>query len=258
MTKKNYRYIYGPVHSWRLGASLGIDLLSGKRKACNFDCLYCQLGQRKPWTKKRSVFVPTANIIEELNSLPPLDIDYITFSGMGEPTLARNLGHAITAVKKLRREKVAVLTNAALIHRADVQKDLRLADFVIAKIDACNQEVLMRVNRPPRTILLDRVLKGIRSFMATYQGRIALQIMLIKDNKHCIPALAAIVRAISPDEVQLNTPLRPCRVQRLSKKEIAHAKTYFRGLPVVTVYDTKRRKVQPLSKSTAIRRRTAP
>ena len=85
-TKKNYRYIYGPVSSWRLGISLGIDPISGKEKICSFDCIYCQLGKTKFFSKKRKIFIPAERIIKEIYLLPPLKIDYITFSGSGEPT----------------------------------------------------------------------------------------------------------------------------------------------------------------------------
>jgi len=123
MTKKQYKYIYGPVPSWRLGSSLGIDPLSAKDKICSFDCIYCQIGKTTIHTKKRKVFVSAEQLIEELKSLPPVDIDYITFSGRGEPTLAKNLGEMIAEVKKIRKEPVAVLTNASLLYDKEVRED---------------------------------------------------------------------------------------------------------------------------------------
>ena len=113
MRKRDFRYIYGPVSSWRLGISLGIDLLSPKRKICNFDCIYCQLGKTLKPIDKPKIYVKTKDVIEELKKLPRIKIDYITFSGRGEPTLAKNLGQVIKAVKKLNLAPVAVLTNAA-------------------------------------------------------------------------------------------------------------------------------------------------
>jgi len=130
--RSDFKYIYGPVPSWRLGSSLGIDPLSKDGKVCSFDCLYCQLGETKFLTDERKKFVPGEEVIGELDSLPTLKIDYITFSGMGEPTLASNLGQMIKAIKKIRKEKIAVLTNSSLMHREDVQKDLFCADFVVA------------------------------------------------------------------------------------------------------------------------------
>ena len=104
--EKKFNYLYGPVSSWRLGSSLGVDLISSDQKICSLACLYCQLGATMVKTKKRSIYVPTKEIIEEIKTLPPnLQADYITFSGMGEPTLAANLGEAIKQIRTLRYEK---------------------------------------------------------------------------------------------------------------------------------------------------------
>ena len=96
--------IYGPVSSWRLGKSLGIDLLSTKGKTCCFDCVYCQLGRTLHLLTERRQFVPGERLAEELESVKGLDIDYVTFSGMGEPALASNLGEAIELVKNIKWE----------------------------------------------------------------------------------------------------------------------------------------------------------
>ncbi|GAG26027.1 unnamed protein product, partial [marine sediment metagenome] len=180
---KNYKYIYGPVPSWRLGSSLGIDPLSEKVKICNFDCIYCQIGKTKIFAKERRVFVPTAKIIKEIKPLPAIRIDYITFSGSGEPTLAKNLGRMIKAIKKIRKEKIAVLTNSSLMHRKDVQKDLLLADFVVAKLDAHLQDIFVRINQPMKTIGLEKIINGIKKFKGRFRGKLALQIMFVKKNK---------------------------------------------------------------------------
>ena len=102
--KGKFKYIYGPVSSWRLGSSLGVDLLSGREKLCSFDCIYCQLGEIKTHTAQRRLYVPTKKVIAEIKTLPNIHVDYIAFSGRGEPTLAVNLGRTIKAIKKLRKE----------------------------------------------------------------------------------------------------------------------------------------------------------
>ena len=81
--KPAFKYIYGPVPSWRLGSSLGIDLLSQEEKICNFDCVYCQLGVIKKYTTERKIHIPVEKVIEELEALPNVSLDYITFSGFG-------------------------------------------------------------------------------------------------------------------------------------------------------------------------------
>ncbi|UCH12021.1 MAG: radical SAM protein [Candidatus Omnitrophota bacterium] len=252
---KNYKYIYGPVPSWRLGSSLGIDPLSEKVKICNFDCIYCQIGKTKIFAKERKVFVPTAKIIKEIKSLPAVRIDYITFSGSGEPTLAKNLGQMIKAIKKISKEKIAVLTNSSLMHRKDVQKDLLLADFVVAKLDAHLQDIFVRINQPMKTIGLEKIIKGIKKFKGKFRGKLALQIMFIDENKKYAKQISKIVRKIDPDEVQLNTPLRPCGVRPLSRKELAAIKQYFKGMNCIFVYGSEKKKVKPISKKETIKRR---
>ena len=160
-------FVYGPVSSWRLGASLGVDLLSREEKICSFDCLYCQLGQTDVHTTERKVYVPTEALLEEISALPPeLQIDFITFSGRGEPTLAANLGTAIEAVKKVRREPVAILTNASLVDRKEVRAEMARADLVVAKLDACSDELLRLINRPAAGIVFDEILDGLHDMLA--------------------------------------------------------------------------------------------
>ena len=256
MSEKKYKYIYGPVPSWRLGSSLGIDPISfAKGKACSFDCIYCQIGKTSIFSKQRKVFIPTAKIIEEINSLPPIEIDYITFSGTGEPTLAKNLSQIIKAVRKTRKEKIAVLTNSSLMDREDVQRDLSLADFVVAKLDACSQDLLVEIDRPAKSIKLDTIVKAIKEFRAKYKGKLALQIMFLKENQEKAGAIARIAKEIKPDEVQINTPLRPCGSKPLSKAELSVIKGYFKGLNSISVYESEKKKVRPISEKNTLRRR---
>ncbi len=256
MSEKKYKYIYGPVPSWRLGSSLGIDPVSmDKGKVCSFDCIYCQIGKTSIFSKRREIFVPTAKIIEEINSLPPIEIDYITFSGAGEPTLAENLGRIIKAVKKIRKEKIAVLTNSSLMDREDVQEDLSLADFVIAKLDACSQDLLLRINKPVKTIKFDTIVKAIKEFRSKYKDKLALQIMFLKENQKKAKEIARIAKEINPDEIQINTPLRPCGSKPLSKAELSIIKGYFKGLNSISVYESEKKRVRPISKKNTLRRR---
>jgi len=255
MGKKTYRYIYGPVPSWRLGSSLGIDPISRGEKVCTFDCTYCQIGKTICLTDERKIFVPSKGIIEELNSLPPLNIDYITFSGTGEPTLAENLGEMIKAVKQIRLEKVAVLTNSSLVHREDVMKDLFLADFVVCKLDASSQDVFERINRPIRNIKIGIVIRAIKDFKKYYKGKMALQIMFMEENKIYAKEIARIAKEINPDEVQLNTPLRPCGIKPLTKGEMAEIEEYFCSLNTVSVYRAEKKRVKPISSEDTLKRR---
>ncbi|MFH1868444.1 MAG: radical SAM protein [Candidatus Omnitrophota bacterium] len=252
---RDYKYIYGPVSSWRLGRSLGVDPISSERKICNFDCLYCQIGKAKAYTGRRKIFVPTADIINEIKRIPPVRLDYITFSGMGEPTLAKNLGLIIRAIRKIRKEKIAVLTNSSLIYKKDVQDDLRLADFVAVKLDVSSEALFKKVNRPKPGLKFYKILKGIKDFRARFKGKLALQIMLTERNRISARGVAVLTEYIDPDEVQINTPLRPCGVKPLSRQDIKEIKSYFKDRDIISVYDAKKKKARPVSTEGVFRRR---
>jgi len=258
--KSEFKYIYGPVPSWRLGSSLGIDLLLQEDKICNFDCVYCQLGPNKKHTVERKVYVPVEKIIKELGELPDTSIDYITFSGRGEPTLAANLGEGIKAVKLIRKELIAVITNASLIGSDEVRKKLILADFVIAKLDACSQELLQEINRPACGIEFGGIVEGLKAFKKNYQGKLALQMMFISNNKNYLSKFIYLANYIKPDEIQVNTPLRPCNVKPLTKEEVLKIKDYSisacKAINVVSVYDERTIKdIVSLSDADTLKRR---
>ena len=253
--KSAFKYIYGPVPSWRLGSSLGIDPLSQEGKVCTFDCIYCQIGKTKLFTDERKTFVRIPDLIDELGSLPPLKIDYITFSGTGEPTLAANLGQMIKAIKKIRKERIAVLTNSSLMYREDVQKDLFLADLVVAKLDAPSQNIFQLVNQSIETVKLDAIIQAIKDFKSCYLGKLSLQIMFLEQNKKYALEIAKIAKEINPDEVQLNTPLRPCKIKPLSEAELNAIESYFSGLNLVSVYKAERKKIKPISSEDTLKRR---
>lgn len=235
---------------------MGVDPISSARKICSFDCVYCQVRRAKPYTGSRKIFVPTDEIISEIRSLPAVKLDYITFSGAGEPTLAKNLGQIIRAIRKIRGERIAVLTNSSLIYRKDVQKDLQLADFVAAKLDASSTSLFKKINRPKPGLRFDRVVKGIKEFKAKYKGRLALQIMFMGENISCAGEIARLAEEIDPDEVQINTPLRPCGIKSLSRKDMDKIKGYFRNMDVSSVYDAKRKKVKPINMEGMTKRRS--
>lgn len=248
--------IYGPVASWRLGRSLGIDLLNTRKKACSFNCVYCQLGETDQFIVEPREFVSLEQLTSEIELLNPIKADYATFSGMGEPTLASNLGEAIEFARSNLDLPIAVLTNSALMFREDVRQRLVHADTVVAKLDVPNGELLATVNRPAPGLHFDQLKDGLRLFRGKYKGKLALQIMFIEANKDYALEIAALARQISPDEVQIDTPLRPCAVRPLPPKSIAEIKQKFTNFEnVVTVYEARKYKVLPLDLAETLRRR---
>jgi wyosine [tRNA(Phe)-imidazoG37] synthetase (radical SAM superfamily) len=252
------KVVYGPVPSWRLGRSLGIDLLS-RPKTCTFDCIYCQLGPTRYQVTRREEFVPTRQVLAELKALPPIEVDYITFSGMGEPTLAANLGETIRAVRKLLPWPVAVLSNASLLTCSDVQNELSQTDCVVVKLDASDPQTFEAINRPHEGITLSAILQGIREFRTRFWGRLALQIMFCAENQNRAYEIARLARHLEPDEVQLNTPLRPSTVSPLSPEEMQPIKEVFMGMRTVSVYEAQRISADILNiEETTVRRPVKP
>jgi len=235
---------------------LGIDLLNTRRKVCSFNCVYCQLGETTQFVAEPKEFVSLERLAKEIQSVRQIKADYATFSGMGEPTLASNLGEAIELARSILDLPIAVLTNSSLMFRKDVRQQLAHADTVVAKLDVPNEELFAMVNRPAPGLHFDQIKDGIRLFRDKYRGKLALQVMFIEANKDYASEIAALARQISPDEVQINTPLRPCAVRPLPPKNIAKVQREFTNFEsVVTVYEARKYKVLPLDLAETLRRR---
>jgi wyosine [tRNA(Phe)-imidazoG37] synthetase (radical SAM superfamily) len=122
--------------------------------------------------------------------------------------------------------------------REDVRRELARADLVMVKLDASNEEIFNAVNRPFKGYTLAEIIQGIRRFRKEYKGKLALQMMFVESNKGSAEEMAKIAGELWPDEVQINTPLRPCAVKPLSPQELAAIRDKFSGLKkVVTVYE---------------------
>ncbi len=133
----NFKYIYGPVPSRRMGLSIGISPIA--KGHCNYSCIYCQLGRTRCMTNKREEFFNCNEIIEEfkLYLRDNIDFDVVTIVGEGEPTLYSKLGNLIKELKLLTNKPVAVITNGALMSDSSVREELKNADIVLPSLDAC-------------------------------------------------------------------------------------------------------------------------
>lgn len=176
------------------GRSLGIDPISQKTKQCVFDCIYSQVDRALPSLIRRKNFVPAKGIVSEVRKLPKkTKIDYLTFSGNGEPTLAKNLGGIDRRSKKIRKEPVAVITNSSLLGERNVIIDLMRADLVMAKLDACSQELLKLVNNPLKSIVLSKIISNLKQFRRVYKKVLALQIMFVEKNMNHAGRIARFI-----------------------------------------------------------------
>lgn len=237
------KHIYGPVPSRRLGFSLGVDLVP--YKTCSLDCIYCQLGRTTQKTVARNLYAPIADIFEEVKEVVNQEkrIDYITFSGSGEPTLNSGIGALIKKVKAFTTIPIAVLTNGTLLFMEDVRKDLLNADVVLPSLDAASDVMLRKINRPHDVLNLDSIIRGLKRFRKIYKGRIWLEVMLIKnfnDNTEELSRIKITISDIQPDRVYLNTVVRPpseIYAKPLDRDEMMAVKNFLdRSCEVITEF----------------------
>ncbi|MDI6883739.1 MAG: radical SAM protein [Hadesarchaea archaeon] len=237
--------VYGPVSSWRLGRSLGVDPICREGKICSFDCVYCSLGPTTEKTIERKVFVPTEQVAQALEkAIKKVEADVVTFSGTGEPTLAKNLGELIEVARDISGLPIAVLTNSSLKTRRDVRRDLSKADIVKGKLDVPNEELFGQINRPHDGIIFGEIVEGLKKFCGEFKGKFQLEVMFIPENKNFSEEIAKIVREIRPDEVQINTPLRPSSIRPLTPEELKEVQRDFEGMNFVSVYEAKKPEVK--------------
>lgn len=248
--------VYGPVASWRLGKSLGVDLICSEKKICSFDCIYCQLEKTNRITMQRDSFVSIERVKKDLQyALQQTTPDVVTLSGMGEPTLAKNMHEVIQTIRELTDLPIAILTNSSLMYDKNVQNDLKKLDIIVAKLDAPNQYLFQKISRPAEGITFEKTLEGIKKLRKEFSGKFALQIMFMDENRDYAQELAELAREIQPDEVQINTPLRPCNVKPLPKKELNKIEKAFTGLNTLSVYTSPKPMTDPLDKLDLIKRR---
>ncbi|MDW7773048.1 MAG: radical SAM protein [Desulfobulbaceae bacterium] len=240
-------HIFGPVNSRRLGRSLGIDILP--RKICNFDCIYCEVGPTTRLVCERKEYVPTESILAEVeeyfsNPQAAAEVDVVTVTASGEPTLHSGLGRIIRFLKEKTGKPVAVLTNGTNLGNREVAAALSLADVVIPSLDTVLSTSFRKLNRPARCVDLDEMIEGLVRFSREYKGELWLEILLargINDSDEDIAALIKVIRRMKLSRVQLNTVDRPPHekfalpVSRDRLREVAGQLSTLAGLPRVEI-----------------------
>jgi len=206
---------FGPVPSRRLGHSLGINNIPPK--ICTYSCVYCQLGRTINMENERREFYKIEKIIEDVKKKVKEarkigeKIDYLTFVPDGEPTLDINIGKEIEFLKPLGI-KIAVITNGSLIWKRDVQNDLCKADWVSLKVDAVSKDIWQRVDRPHKSLDLEKILRGIVKFSERFKGELTTETMLIQginDHHEEIEKIASFLEKLKPYKSYISIPTRP-------------------------------------------------
>ena len=208
-----YQYIFGPVPSRRLGLSLGIDLTP--HKTCTLDCVYCECGKTTHLTLTPEEFFPIDILKKELTSYLSESprIDYLTFSGAGEPTLHAGIGDIIRFIKnEFPLYKLALLTNGTLLTDKLVRNSLLEIDLAVISLDAGSKEIFDSINRPHPHLDFYNTLNGIACFRKEFRNQLWAEVFMVPGLNTSQQALKDIkdqLPRISPDKVQINTLDRP-------------------------------------------------
>ena len=234
--------VFGPIRSRRLGSSLGVNVLPTKGKLCNFDCIYCECGWNKDGVSDKRfprLEEVEAALEKRLSELvrEGVQVDSITFSGNGEPTINPDFAAIVEATVRLRNQfypsaKISVLSNATMLGREDVLEALKKVDNPILKIDASSDELITKINKPQGSYSLNKVIEGLKSF----EGNFVLQTMFLRSevfDAQEASALAAwleIVRDLRPREVMVYTIDRETPDKTLRKYSVDEMAEFVRPL----------------------------
>ncbi len=205
--------IFGPIHSRRFGKSLGIDLSPGK-KQCNYDCVYCELDPAKTVSGYSDV-LPVSQIIAAIKEALAQhgDIDVLTITANGEPTLYPHLLQLIEEINQIKgHTKTLILSNGSTISDPQVREALLLIDTVKLSLDCATQACLKKIDRIHTGIMIEGIRQGMLDFKAMTQHPLIMEVLIVKginDKPKEIEALNAFFLQLSPDRIDLGTIDRP-------------------------------------------------
>ncbi len=234
----NFKYVYGPVPSRRMGLSIGISPIA--KGHCNYSCIYCQLGRTRYMTNERKEYFDCKELIEEFKIYLKDDIEFdvITIVGEGEPLLYKGLGNLISQLKLLTDKPIAVITNGALLASHLVRKELKDADIVLPSLDASDEAMFKKINRPHGDIKFDEVIGGLKTFSKEYNGQLWIELMIVKDindNKEFFLAFKDLLSEINYQKLYINSPVRPPAetfVEQASKETMDEAISILGGISI--------------------------
>ena len=233
----NTKHIFGPIRSRRLGVSLGINLLP--EKICSLDCVYCEAGKTELLTTERKAYTRTYEIFKELTDVLKTKpkLDYITFSGIGEPTLHSDIGEFVKFLKINHHEyKVCLITNSTMFVNENIHHDLAFCDLIMPSLDAVSDEIFHKIDRPHKDIKAIDVVEGLITFRKKYKNQMWLEIFFLEGINDAQSELALLKQAcekIKPDKIQINSLDRAGTedwVKKVSESRLLEIKEYFKPL----------------------------
>ncbi len=231
---KQFKYLFGPVFSRRLGKSLGIDLIPFK--TCNLNCLYCECGLTTNLTSERKEYIKVADVIDELEQFlaDNGDVDFVTFSGSGEPTLNSGVLEIAKYIKTNHPKfKICLITNSLTLTDEQFFKELVNGgtsdiDLIIPSLDAVSQSVFKKINQPAANYQIEEITKKLIEFSHKFSGKIWLEIFVlpgVNDSKQELEWFKQILPKVKAEKVQLNCLDRPAPydwVKTATESEMNH------------------------------------
>jgi len=206
-------YIFGPVQSRRFGLSLGVDL-SPNKKQCNFDCLYCELSPAKTVDSYEDV-VKAEDIVFQLKEAlkKHKNIDVITITANGEPTLYPHLKELIELINNFKEEtQILILSNGSTIANLEVQESLMLLDQVKLSLDCISEKCFKRLDRVDKSINIIALKESMKEFAKRYKGTLLIEVLFVEDvndKDEEIELLNEVLKEINPTRVDIGTIDRP-------------------------------------------------
>ena len=209
-----YSHIFGPVHSRRFGRSLGVDLQSAGGKRCTLNCIFCQLGPTATTSVTRQPDVAVDDVLAELDRWLQSggSTDFITLAGTGEPTLHPEFGRVLDWIRTETPYRSLLLSNGTLFTLPEVRRDAARADVVKVSLHAWDTASFRHVTRPHASLAFAAIIDGFRQFRREYAGVLIVEVFIIpgfNDTPEAADRIAAILRDIAPDHIQLNFAARP-------------------------------------------------
>ena len=244
------KYTFGPIPSRRFGMSLGIDL-SPTIKQCNFDCLYCELTQAKTVSKQQYSFSVKEIITELKESLSNhKNLDVITFTANGEPTLYPYLKELIGEVDKIKGSaKTLILSNGANIYDTNIQKTLSKIDIVKLSLDCVSSKCFQKLDRADSSVDCTKIVQGMIAFRQLHKKQMVLETLFVKtlnDNDDEIQNIYNAIQKIKPNRVDIGTIDRPPAydVQPIKYDKLVDIANTFKNIPVTIAHKNKQINIQ--------------
>ena len=247
--------VFGPINSRRFGMSLGIDL-SPKQKSCNFDCVYCELKGAKP--------------VEEIENPPSVDgiisalkealkvyqnIDVITLTANGEPTLYPHLKELVAKVNEIKdKAKTLILSNGSGARDQKICEALQGLDIVKFSLDSAVQSTFKKIDRNKSGIEVNELIKAMAKFRKEFKGELVLEILVVagfNDKEEEFTALNEAINEIAPHRVDVGTIDRPpaYNVKGVDASRLEELASKIKGVPVTIARAHKIEQKYEFSKS---------